>query len=323
MSKTRPLVSVCIQTYNHKDYIATCLDSILNQETDFKFEIILGEDESNDGTRTICKEYAKKHPEKIKLYLRRREDVIYMFGKPTGRYNMVENISAAKGKYIAICEGDDFWTDSSKLQQQIDYLEKHLDAVGSFHNASVVDEKGFEKEAVYFNGHGKTIFNQSACLKDLKSRYATASLVFRATAIKNKLERLVKIGSDFILDIFITEEGDLHYMDKNMSAYRVHGGGIWQGNSSIHNLKVDLARHIFLFNDKTFKNRYNNYLWTTIISIYDKIIDNAKTLEEQKKYKKEQFFFLNFNEKRTYTFLLRRKMPVLFDFIVRIKRKLS
>ena len=116
-----PVVSVCVVTYQHKDFIRSCLDGILMQKTNFPFEIILGEDESTDGTREICKAYAEKYPDKIKLFLRSRKDVIYINQHATGRFNFMENLKAARGKYIAFCEGDDYWIDEYKLQKQVDF----------------------------------------------------------------------------------------------------------------------------------------------------------------------------------------------------------
>ena len=118
------VVSVCIQTYQHARYIRECLDSVLMQKVDFPWEIIIGEDDSTDGTREVCIEYAEKYPNLIRLFLRSRKDVIYVNDKPTGRHNMIENIKAARGKYIALLEGDDFWLNEYKLQKQIDFLDK-------------------------------------------------------------------------------------------------------------------------------------------------------------------------------------------------------
>ncbi len=123
--KIRPLVSVCVTTYNHESYIRSCLDGILAQETDFLYEICVGEDESSDGTRAICLEYAESHPLKIRLFLRSRQDVLYIAGRPTGRYNFLETIKACRGTYIAFCEGDDYWTHPRKLQKQVKFLEAH------------------------------------------------------------------------------------------------------------------------------------------------------------------------------------------------------
>lgn len=119
------LVSVCVQTYNHEAFIKDCLNGILNQNTNFDFEILLGEDDSQDDTRNICEEYADKHPDKIRLFLHSRQNVINIGGKPTGRFNLLNNLNESKGKFIAICEGDDYWTDPDKLQKQLDFLESH------------------------------------------------------------------------------------------------------------------------------------------------------------------------------------------------------
>lgn len=119
-----PIVSVCVQTYQHEAYIRECLDSLLNQKTSFHFEIILGEDDSEDGTREICQEYAAKHPDRIRLFLRDKKDKIFINGKKTGRFNFLENLKSCRGKYIAMCDGDDYWIDNYKLEKQISFIEK-------------------------------------------------------------------------------------------------------------------------------------------------------------------------------------------------------
>jgi glycosyltransferase involved in cell wall biosynthesis len=125
--KDEPVVSVCIVTYKHAPYIRECIESALNQKTDFPYEICIGEDESPDSTREICQEYAEKYPEKIRLFLHSREDVIYSFGYPTGRFNFLQTIKNCRGKYIAYCEGDDYWQDLEKLQKQVSFMEQHSD----------------------------------------------------------------------------------------------------------------------------------------------------------------------------------------------------
>ena len=117
-----PLVSVCVQTYQHVDYIEDCLEGILMQETSFSYEILLGEDASTDSTRNICIEYAERYPDKIRLFLHSRENNIEIGGQPTGRFNYLYNLYNANGKYIALCEGDDYWTDSLKLQKFLNFF---------------------------------------------------------------------------------------------------------------------------------------------------------------------------------------------------------
>lgn len=121
-----PLVSVAVATYQHANYIKECLDGILMQKTSFPFEVIVGEDGSVDGTQEICKEYAEKYPDKIRLFIRDRKLSQYVDGEgKVTRFNGIWNRMSARGKYIAWCEGDDYWTDPLKLQKQVDYLESH------------------------------------------------------------------------------------------------------------------------------------------------------------------------------------------------------
>ena len=119
----KPAVSVCLITYNHAPYIRECLDSILMQQTRFPFEVCIGEDESTDGTREICREYAERHPGRIRLFLRSRSEPERGAYMSQGVYNHVRTMQACHGKYMAWCDGDDAWTDPLKLQKQFDAME--------------------------------------------------------------------------------------------------------------------------------------------------------------------------------------------------------
>lgn len=120
-----PLLSVVTITYNHEQYIAKCIEGVLMQKVNFPIEFIIAEDRSPDGTRAICEEYAEKYPDLLRLV--------------TSEFNVgvVENeqraFMAARGKYIATCEGDDYWTDPDKLQKQVDFLESHPEFSVCFH----------------------------------------------------------------------------------------------------------------------------------------------------------------------------------------------
>jgi len=157
------LVSVCIPTYQQVDFIRECLDSILKQQTNFNFEILLGEDNSTDGTREICLEYAKIYQDKIRLFLHSRENNIRINGKPTGRFSFLNNFSEARGKYIAFCEGDDSWIDEFKLQKQVNFLIENSDhgLVFSsykrfYEKKKIFEEVSFENQKHLFTGN---IFN--------------------------------------------------------------------------------------------------------------------------------------------------------------------
>ncbi len=140
VNQMQPLVSVCITAYQHASYIEKCLEGALKQQCDFPYEILLGEDESNDGTREICQQYAEKYPDKIRLFLHSREDNYFIAGGATGKNNFIYNIKQARGEYIALCDGDDFWLTTDKLQTQVEALKKHPQSSISFHKVSCIDD---------------------------------------------------------------------------------------------------------------------------------------------------------------------------------------
>lgn len=123
VNRIQPLVSVTVTTYQQAPYIAQCLDSILTQRTSFPFEIVVGEDGSTDGTREICMEYAERHPDRIRLFLRDRQLSNVVVGGRTRRLNGTWVSRSARGVYFARCEGDDYWIEPNKLQMQVDVLE--------------------------------------------------------------------------------------------------------------------------------------------------------------------------------------------------------
>ncbi len=118
-SHPNPLVSICVQTYQHENFIVDCLNSILNQQTNFPFEILLGEDNSKDGTRKICLEFSKKFPDKIRFFPHHRENQIRILDEPTSNFNAFYNFFSSRGKYIAFCEVYDFLTFPQIFQKHI------------------------------------------------------------------------------------------------------------------------------------------------------------------------------------------------------------
>lgn len=251
VNQIQPLLSVCVQTYQHNNYIKDCLDGILLQEASFSYEIIIGEDESTDGTREICVEYAKKYPDKIRLFLRSRKDVIYINGNPTGRFNLMENFKAAKGKYIALCDGDDYWTDPKKLQKQVNILEANPDYSICFHQAKVVSDDG--KNYLFNKLHGNTILTTKDII--LNNFISTASCVFRNN-INLLPDWFCKIGvADWPLHILNSEYGKIYFIDDCMSVYRRHSGGLW--SNLPHNEMIERGADIMREMDKAFAYKYH------------------------------------------------------------------
>lgn len=137
-----PKVSVCITTYNHEKWIAQAIESVLCQQTTFPFEVLIGEDDSEDNTRKIVLDYANRHPTLIKVFLNNRKNVVYIDGFATGRWNFVNNLVNSQGEYIALLEGDDYWLDPLKLQKQVEMLDAHLEHAICFHAALIEESDG-------------------------------------------------------------------------------------------------------------------------------------------------------------------------------------
>jgi glycosyltransferase involved in cell wall biosynthesis len=256
-----PLVSISVVTYNHHSYIKQCLDGILMQQTNFPFEIILGEDESTDGTREICIEYANKYPDKINLFLRSRKDVIYINGNPTGRYNFIENLKVSKSKYIALCEGDDYWTDPLKLQKQVDFLEGNEEYGICFHESEVLWEGenkiSFIKLNSDFNWNNMTPSKSVYTISDvLKGPFmATASVVLRRNDLIDFPNWFYKaVSGDITLYALILKNNKIKFISEVMCVYRKHPGGITRVHSSNFIIlnRIEMLKNINTYYDNVY-----------------------------------------------------------------------
>jgi len=218
-------VSVLVVTYNQQKYITQAIDSILMQEVDFDYEIIIGEDNSNDATREIVEELQKIHPERIILSLNNPEDSELDrrrgFG---GKSNFAKCLQACRGKYIAILDGDDYWTDAAKLQTQVDFLDQHPDFAVSFHKTSAVNGEGIAEVVTHDQQQPEVI-----SLEDLLvMNYVPACAVMFRRGLFGELPDWfysVKLG-DWAIHIMNAQHGKVGCINKVMSAYRL-GPGMW------------------------------------------------------------------------------------------------
>ncbi|KAF0218747.1 MAG: glycosyl transferase family [Geobacteraceae bacterium] len=218
-------VSVCLTTYNHEKYIAQAIESILSQKTNFQFEIIIGEDDSNDGTRDIVKQYYVNHPDKIRLFLNDRSNVIYIDGKPTGRWNWMNIISQAQGEYLTLLDGDDYWLESDKLQKQVDFLDEHKECSICFHNAIEYREED-DLSRVFLPED----FPQITTLEKLLEYnfIPTCTVMYRRSAIPEFPSWFTKIRmADWPLHILTAQNGNIGLINEVMGCYRQHRHGSW------------------------------------------------------------------------------------------------
>ena len=222
-------VSVWMTTYNHEKYISQCLDSVLAQKTNFDFEIILGEDCSTDSTREIVIDYQKKHPDKIKLFLPEKNMGAMEIDLPTWKM--------CSGKYLALLNGDDYWTDENKLQIQADYMDNDPDTVLCFHKAMIVNEtNGHSEETVYIE---PTDILPAESLLNGYNPIQTGTVMYKNIIEIPEWYAELPYG-DMFLYLLLSQKGKLKYIDKNMGVYRIHSSGQWQGDSVYNNLLKDL-----------------------------------------------------------------------------------
>ena len=226
------LVSVCMITYNHEDFIAQAIDSALIQKTSFDYEIVIGEDNSSDRTGEICKAYHENYPEKIKL--RSHNENIGMMP------NFINTLKSCTSKYIALLEGDDFWTDPEKLQKQVDFLEAHPEYAICFTNSNLLYEDDPSKQSLFIKKKLKSTLALSDILKG--NFIPTQSCVFRNQHFQDYPGWFYNaLPGDWFLHIFNAHFGLLKYMDEVMSTYRIHKGGVYSGEPKISNFEKTIS----------------------------------------------------------------------------------
>lgn len=218
------LVSVCIQTYQQASFIRQAIDSVLAQETGFPFEILIGEDDSTDGTREICQEYAQRFPDRIRLFLRHESEKIYINGVKTGRFNFLSNLQAARGKYIALLDGDDYWPDTLKLQKQVDVLEKDPGLSICFSRV-VIEQDGVRRNYKAVKGK-KTLLNATDLA--LNCFIQTCAILFRNPGFAQVPAHFYETPVlDYALYLHLASRGKILYLKETTAVYRFHAQGFW------------------------------------------------------------------------------------------------
>ncbi len=216
-STRKMMVSIIVLSYNHEKFICQALESILMQKVNFNYEILVGDDASTDRTQNILKEYEERYPEKFRVFYRKDN-----LGATKNSYELLTN---AKGKYLATCEGDDFWTDPNKLQLQVDFLESHPEYIGCTHKFTIVDEnnKLVKNQKLNWIKH-KKIFS----IKDfdgIRLPGQTATFVRKNIFLNPQHDYSIfykanpMIG-DRTMILFYLLQGDIFCLPRNMSCYR-------------------------------------------------------------------------------------------------------
>jgi glycosyltransferase involved in cell wall biosynthesis len=227
MTKTKdPLVSICCITYNHENYIRDAIEGFLMQETDFPFEIVIHDDASTDATADIIREYERKYPDIIKpIYQTENQH-------SKGERATLFTFKAARGKYIALCEGDDYWVDPLKLQKQITEMEKHPECYISFHPAIQRWVDGSREDRVLGLHSDKiTIFSTEEVILGKGGFMHTASIILNRLTIPRivsffDIAKEAPVG-DYYIQVLGAEHGGALYLSDVMSVYRSGIPGSW------------------------------------------------------------------------------------------------
>ncbi|ANU27612.1 glycosyltransferase family 2 protein [Planococcus versutus] len=315
-----PMVSIVCTSYNHGDYLADAIDSFLMQKTDFEIEILLYDDASTDHGPQVIKQYASDYPSLIKPIYETQNQ--YSQGVRVELFNH----NRAKGKYIAVCEGDDYWTDPYKLQKQVDYMEAHPACSMTVHAADRVysDKKKVlstvrpEKEDI--------ILPIERVIEGGGDLVATNSMVYskEKVAVLPPFYLNAVVG-DYPLAILAALHGTVNYLDENMSAYRVGVPGSWTNRELATSEKrvkhyQDMER---MFDEI---NAYTHYKYTDSLTKAKLGYEFSLLLEEgrfnEAKHGEYRTIYLELSIKKRMIMEFKRCFPRITESIRKIKWKM-
>ncbi len=295
MENIKELVHVFMVTYNHEKFIAQAIESVLMQKTTFKYKIIIGEDCSTDRTGEIVKQYTNDYPDKIASFINKKNLGI--------KNNVSQVFKACTAKYIAMLEGDDYWTDPYKLQKQVDFLEENPEYTMCVHNA-IVHFEDVENRDYFFNpADQKSIITTEDLIE--KWSFATASMLFVASLQPNRDNDILSRihNGDLFLALMVSLHGPIKYIPNVMSVYRRSIYAIknksFRKPGKNYNRHYIIDKRIELLNifDNLSKGKYTN-------QIEDKIEHLKKSRKRAESY--YRWPFTKYFSPKVYQFILRK-----------------
>ena len=223
-----PLVTIICLTYNQEEYVRDCLEGFLSQQTAFPFEILIYDDASTDSTPDIIKQYVTRYPEIIKPTLYEKNN----YSQGLGYVGLYTGIREARGKYVAYCEGDDYWCDSQKLQKQVLFLESNPHYIICAHETLFVNEQCPECGRLLFSQLTKNLFISTTRRKYSFEDSLTGN-IFHISSLMYRNKPLIlpswisRISAcDMVLYMLLAHDGDMYVLPDVMSVYRGHASSL-------------------------------------------------------------------------------------------------
>jgi len=267
-------ISVVVTTYNHKKYISQCLESVIAQNGDFELEVIVGDDCSRDHTLKIIEEYQRRYPKIINILPVKKH-----LGIPK---NLKRCLEACSGEYIAICEGDDYWTDQHKLQKQKDFLETRRDCSMCFSALLLYYQ---EKNLTTSHYAQSTLEKDAITMEDLIGNNYIGNFsccMYRTDVVRKLPQRIYDLKTDdWIFNLACSQFGKLGFIQDKMSVYRIHSKGAWSGKDIFEQLDY-ICDYIDVCNE-FFGYKYDVLFTARRKFIEDEIVRTRAFVEEQKK----------------------------------------
>ena len=266
----KPLLSVCLITYNQAKYVREAIDSIITQQVDFEWEVVIADDYSTDGTREILLEYQKKYPHLIKLILQKKN--------VGAERNWLDLVGYPESKYIAYLEGDDYWSDPLKLQVQVDFLEKHPNYVLCFHPTRVFYENKEEHPTIWPKLDSRNEVSIRELLKE--NIIPSNSAVYRRQNYASFPKGVMP--GDWFFHLYHMQFGKAGFINRVMSAYRRHSGGAWWDSYNDkdlfwkkHGLSI-LLFHSELLNIYGKDNTYREIISKSASEVFDELVESDR-----------------------------------------------
>lgn len=270
-------ISVVVTAYNHEKYIRQCLESVLNQKGDFQLEVIVGDDYSTDHTLTIIEEFQKRTPEIFNILPVEKNLGITK--------NLKRCLAACSGEYIAICEGDDYWTDENKLQKQKDFLELRKDCSMCFSAILLY----YEEKKLFIPHHAQSLLQKDAItIEDLiENNYIGnfSCCLYRADVVKKLPQRIYDLNMvDWMFNMACSEFGNIGFLREKMSVYRLHSGGAWTGKDIFKQLEeictyIDISNEFFDFKYNPLFSQRKQVIKDEVVRI--RALENAKKIDSK------------------------------------------